>query len=232
MTQGFGFPNLVGVFLQNAPTPLPTMDNQPALVDLALEGLPFGAIVNFKVRNGTNERGRWLVRAELKSLQYGFIRRLSSIALNLAPGETSSPQRLTFDGIPRDSYEATIRLEKSTGQLESTVVQTVDVGGPAQTTRFRQQESAFFLGSVVFADGPAVPAGTVLSARVGGQQGGSVVIRSPGTFGIGTDPLLVRNNLAAPGAVVTFFVNGLRAVETAPYRPDGQPQRVTLTVPR
>lgn len=231
MTQ-FGFPNLLGVFLQNAPAPLPTMNNQAALVDLALEGLPFGAIVNFKVRNGTNAPGRWLVRVELKSLQYGFIRRGSSIALNLAAGDTSSPQRIVFDGIPRDGYEATIRLEKSTGQLESTVVQTVEVGGPSQTTRFRQQESAFFLGSVVFADGPAVPPGTVLTARVGGRQGGSVVIRSPGTFGIGTDPLLVRNNLASAGDPVSFFVDGLRAVETAPYRPDGQPQRVTLTVPR
>lgn len=232
MTQGFGFPNLLGVFLQNAPAPLPTMNNQAALVDLALEGLPFGAIVNFKVRNGTTASGRWLVRVELKSLQYGFIRRRSSIALNLAAGDTSSPQRIVFDGLPRDSYEATIRLEKSTGQLESTVVQTVEVGGPAQTTRFRQQESAFFLGSVVFADGPAVPPGTVLTARVGGRQGGSVVIRSPGTFGIGTDPLLVRNNLASAGDPVTFFVDGLRAVETAPYQPDGRPQRVTLTVPR
>ena len=104
MTQGFGFPNLLGVFLQNAPTPLPTMNNQAALVDLALEGLPFGAIVTFKVLNGTNESGRWLVRVELKSLQYGFIRRGSSIALNLAAGETSGPQRISQRGPSDQEY--------------------------------------------------------------------------------------------------------------------------------
>ncbi len=228
----FGFPDPLGVFIQMGQLDRQTT-GQPVLVDATVESLPFGILSTFQVRNDTRTSGRWVVILRAQSLQFGFQRTRTSQAVDLAPGQTSQPLRLDVTGLPRDSYEVELRLEERPGGgVVSSTVQTVEVGGPAVPTRVRREEAAFYFGSATFSDGPSVPAGTILTARVGGLQSGNVVLRSPGTFGIGTDPLLVRNTRATPGDTVTFFVDGFQATETASYQPDGVPRRVNLTVTR
>ena len=228
----FGFPGPLGVFLQMAQLD-PTTRNQVLLVDAEVETLPFGLLASYRVRNDTPRTGSWVVLLNAQSFQYGFQRTRTGQVLNLAPGETSQPQQLDITGLPRDAYDVELTLEERPGGARvSTIAKTVEVGGPVQAVRVRREESAFYFGSAEFADGPSVPAGTVLTARVGGTQSGSIILRSPGTFGIGTDPLLVRNAQANPGDTVTFFVNGFQATETASYNPDGIPRRLTLTIVR
>ncbi len=155
--------------------------------------------------------------------------------MDLAPGQTSEVQTLQVTGLPRDVYDVELRLEdERTLTVVSALEQMVRVTGGAMPTEIRPETASSFFGTVNFflpEDGPAVPAGTTLSARVGGRRSGQVVIRSPGTFGIGTNLLLVRNPEAMPGDPVTFFVNGFMATETGTYMPNST-QRISLTVPR
>jgi hypothetical protein len=138
--------------------------------------------------------------------------------------------------LPRDVYAVELRLEdERTRSVVSALEQTVRITGGAMPTETRPETASIFFGTVNWflpEDGPGVPAGMTLSARVGGRRAGQVVIRSPGTFGIGTDLLLVRNVEAMPGDTVTFLVDGFMATETASYDPTGLPRRISLTVPR
>ena len=149
---------------------------------------------------------------------------LPAAASGLAPGETSELQTLQVSGLLRDVYDVELRLEdERTRTVVSALEQTVRVTGAEMPTEIHPETASvdFFLPE----NGPVVPAGTTLSARVSGRRGGQVVIRSPGTFGIGTPTLLVRNPEAMPGDTVTCFVNGFMAMETGTYMPNSTQPR-------
>ena len=214
-------------------TPRLARAGQAVFVDPSIQPLVFGIEASFRVRNDADRPGRWLPVVRATASTFDLERFRTGTQIDLSPGQTSELQTLRVTGLPRDTYEVELRLEEAqTREQVNVVVQTVRITGGEEPSGFAPGQPQQFFGTVEFADGIAVPAGTVLSARIGGLAAGSVVLRQPGVFGIGTDPLPVFSAEAMAGDPVVFLVNGFQATETAPYEPGGLPDRITLTVPR
>ena len=88
-----------------------------------------------------------------------------------------------------------------------------------------------FYGNVAI-DGSPAPAGTVVTAMIGGTACGSVEVTSPGRYG---DPdwnlgnrLLVTGTEGQNGETITFLVDGGAADQTAPFTP-GRVTRLDLS---
>lgn len=206
-------------------------------VDPRIEAQPFGLTALFRVRNDSSLPGRFLPRVRVTSLQFRTVRDRFGPRIELAAGQESAPIRVTHTNLREDRYEVELALlDEDTRRPVNSIIQNIDLTPGRQplgaAAGAAVAVSAIYTGSATFADGLPVPAGFVLSARVGGQQAGQVALRTAGSFGFGTPALVVRNNQAVAGDPVTFFVNSFQAVETAPYQPNGFPQRLTLTFPR
>lgn len=90
---------------------------------------------------------------------------------------------------------------------------------------------AEFSGTITI-DGSPAPAGTVITARFGDRDCGSLTLAAAGVYGGDTlfdNRLLVNGEDADAGKTVTFFVDGVRAQETAVYTP-GASSHLALTV--
>ncbi|MCE5338763.1 MAG: hypothetical protein LLF90_08780 [Methanomicrobiaceae archaeon] len=90
---------------------------------------------------------------------------------------------------------------------------------------------AEFTGSVTI-DGSPAPAGTVITARIGDRDCGSLTLTAAGAFGGDSTfdkRLLVGGEDGDAGKTITFFVDGVRAAETVVYAP-GTPTILALTV--
>ena len=206
---------------------------QGTFVDPEISAQEFAIVATFKIRNDGLERGRWVPRLRVDGLTFEDERVRTGERVVLPAGQTSELQTIRVFGLPAQRYNADLILvDRDTDELVSSISRQVEVVGDAPLTTPEQFASSTFFGTVNWADGPAVREGFVLSAWINGQRAGSVNIRSAGTFGTGTNPLVVRDPTAAPGAVVSFTVNGFTALETASYQPDGLPRRISLTVPR
>ncbi len=80
---------------------------------------------------------------------------------------------------------------------------------------------AEFWGSVTI-DGNPAPAGTVITARIGNHNTGSLTLESAGVYGgdaLFDKRLLVNGEDDDVGKTITFFVGGARATRTAVYTP-------------
>ncbi|MDD2260237.1 MAG: PKD domain-containing protein, partial [Acholeplasmataceae bacterium] len=89
-----------------------------------------------------------------------------------------------------------------------------------------------FYGNMTIGDSPA-PAGTVITAMIGGTAYGSVEVADAGRYG---DPdwslgnrLLVTATSDLKGETIAFFVDGAAAEQTAPFTP-GEVTRLDLSV--
>jgi hypothetical protein len=90
---------------------------------------------------------------------------------------------------------------------------------------------AEFWGSVTI-DGNPAPAGTVITARIGDHDTGSLTLESAGVYGgdaLFDRRLLVNGEDDDVGKAITFFVDGARATRTAVYTP-GTSTRLDLVV--
>ncbi len=90
---------------------------------------------------------------------------------------------------------------------------------------------AEFTGSVTI-DGSPAPAGTVITARIGDRDCGSLTLTTAGVFGGDSTfdtRLLVSGEDGDAGKTITFFVDGVPAAETVVYAP-GTPTILALTV--
>lgn len=91
---------------------------------------------------------------------------------------------------------------------------------------------AEFWGSVTINGDPA-PVGTIITAWIEGNESGSLTLDTAGFYGgyaIFDKRLLVCGGEGDVGKIVTFFVNGVKASETAVYTP-GSSTRLDLTTP-
>ncbi|TAJ45803.1 hypothetical protein CUJ86_03590 [Methanofollis fontis] len=101
--------------------------------------------------------------------------------------------------------------------------------GPPAATAIPAFPSEFY-GTVHIGGEPA-PAGTLITAFIGGVERGSVTTTSSGTYGgPGTfdQRLVVRGTEEESGLVITFTINGVETGETAVYRP-GETIELDLT---
>jgi hypothetical protein len=90
---------------------------------------------------------------------------------------------------------------------------------------------AEFWGSVTI-DGNPAPAGTVITARIDGRDCGSLTLTTAGVYGGDATfdkRLLVCGRDDDAKKTITFFVDGMRAAETAVYTP-GTSARLDLAV--
>jgi len=90
---------------------------------------------------------------------------------------------------------------------------------------------AEFWGTVTI-DGSPAPVATVITARIGDRDCGSLVIERAGVYGgdaIFDKRLLVSGEEGDVGETITFFVDGARAAGTAVYTP-GTSTRLDLVV--
>ncbi len=90
---------------------------------------------------------------------------------------------------------------------------------------------AEFWGSVTI-DGAPAPAGTVIIARIDGRDCGSLTLDVAGVYGgdaIFDKRLLVSGEADDKEREITFFVNDVKAVETAIYTP-GTSKRLDLSI--
>ncbi len=105
------------------------------------------------------------------------------------------------------------------------------IGGAAATTPLPPPLPCSFFGSVTV-DGDPAPAGTVVTALIGGSECGSLTTSESGTYG-GSEAwdlkLLVQSDEADVGQTIIFRVNDALARETATYTP-GNVQNLDLTV--
>lgn len=214
-----------------------TTEGRVNFVDPRIEALPFGLTAIFRVRNDSRLPGRFIPRVRVTSLQFRTERDRWGPRIELAPGQESAPIRVTHTNLRQDRFAVELALlDEATRMPVNSLVQNVDLTVGRQplgaAAGAAVAVSAIYTGTVRFADGLNIPAGFVLSARVGGRSSGQVPIHTAGSFGFGTPALVVRNSEAMAGDPVTFFINSFQAVETAPYQPGGFPQRLTLTFPR
>ena len=89
---------------------------------------------------------------------------------------------------------------------------------------------AEFSGSVTI-DGNPAPAGTVITARIGDRDCGSLTLAA-GAYGGDTlfdERLIVSGGEDDAGETISFFIDGVRAHETAVYTP-GASSRLALTM--
>jgi hypothetical protein len=78
-----------------------------------------------------------------------------------------------------------------------------------------------FGGSVTINGSPA-PAGTTISAFIGGEERGSYVMDEAGTYGgagVFDDRLIVQGSAEEMGEVISFQINGYDADQTGEYQP-------------
>ncbi|MCE5338489.1 MAG: PKD domain-containing protein [Methanomicrobiaceae archaeon] len=90
---------------------------------------------------------------------------------------------------------------------------------------------AEFSGSVTIGGSPA-PAGTVITARIGDRDCGSLTLTTAGVYGGDSTfdtRLLVCGGDDDAGKTITFFVDGVKAAGTAVYTP-GTSVRLDITV--
>jgi len=77
-----------------------------------------------------------------------------------------------------------------------------------------------FYGTVSLTGQPAPP-GTLITAVLNGEERGSIVTTDPGHFGDPTGPfgirLTVQGNTSEKGSVISFFISGYPAAETAVF---------------
>ncbi len=74
------------------------------------------------------------------------------------------------------------------------------------------------------------PVDTVVTAVVGGVERGRIVTTMPGWYGLGTDPNLLVQGEIDQDSLVEFYVNGVKADQTALFQ-SGNVEQVNLTVP-
>jgi len=78
-----------------------------------------------------------------------------------------------------------------------------------------------FYGDVTIGGSPA-PAGTVITAKIGGTECGSIQTTDAGKYGSPDESLgnrlIVTGTADQEGAIITFYVNGVAAQETATFR--------------
>ncbi len=77
-----------------------------------------------------------------------------------------------------------------------------------------------FYGTLLDADGTAAPGGTIVVASIRGQNAGSITVTTAGEYGNADDEaakLVVWTNTLVTGDPVTFYIDGVRAAETASF---------------
>ncbi|RXE56812.1 hypothetical protein ABH15_01240 [Methanoculleus taiwanensis] len=77
-----------------------------------------------------------------------------------------------------------------------------------------------FYGTLLDSDGTAAPVGTIVVASVRGQNVGSITVTTAGEYGNAADgaaKLIVWNNALVTGDPITFYIDGVRAAETASF---------------
>ncbi|MDF2958096.1 MAG: PKD repeat domain protein [Candidatus Alkanophagales archaeon MCA70_species_1] len=80
-----------------------------------------------------------------------------------------------------------------------------------------------FYGNVTI-DGAPAPAGTEIVAKIGDEIRGSITVTEPGRYGGAgaLDPkLIVIGNTSDEGKNITFYVNGIKAEQTAVWQSGG-----------
>lgn len=95
------------------------------------------------------------------------------------------------------------------------------IGGVAVSAEETKQILPMFLtGTLFIGDKPASP-GITVYADVVGIDGGLATVMSDGLYGNASYPMMVQvgANESLKGSVVTFWVNGVQANETATYDP-------------
>lgn len=88
-----------------------------------------------------------------------------------------------------------------------------------------------FYGQVHDADGSNAPAGSIIVASVAGTPAGTITVNTPGQYGTeyeGGNKLLVWDSAISPGNTIAFYIDGVRAVESAAYESFGL-TNLTLT---
>lgn len=89
----------------------------------------------------------------------------------------------------------------------------------------------FFYGQVYDVDGKDAPAGSIVVASVAGSPAGTITVAPAGRYGTDYgdgDKLLVWTPAMRPGDTIVFYIDGVRATETAIYESGGL-TNLTLT---
>ena len=86
-----------------------------------------------------------------------------------------------------------------------------------------------FYGNVSLNGEPA-PAGTVIDAHIDGELRGSVEVTTHGRYGDNLNYLVVNGSASDDGKMIEFYVNGVRANETAVWYSMAPPRKLDLSV--
>ncbi len=81
-----------------------------------------------------------------------------------------------------------------------------------------------FYGQIRDADGSNAPAGAIIVASAAGTSAGTITVTSAGRYGTdykGGDKLIVWTPALRPGDNITFYIDGVRADESATYESGG-----------
>jgi len=78
-----------------------------------------------------------------------------------------------------------------------------------------------FYGNVTI-DGAPAPVGTEIVAKIGDEVRGNITVVEEGKYGgLHTQKLIVVGNMSDEGKNITFYVNGIRAEQTAVWHSGG-----------
>lgn len=101
--------------------------------------------------------------------------------------------------------------------------------GTAQDEQLPMNPPPGYYGSLTVNGQPA-PAGTVMTARVGGEERGSITTTGSGFYGDNPGPVKfwIRGYQNEIGTTVTFYINGVAAQQTAGLPGAGTTSRVDL----
>lgn len=86
----------------------------------------------------------------------------------------------------------------------------------------------FFYGGVTMSSVPAPP-GTVIVARTNGETRGQTTVTTTGQYGNSAPLMVTHADGDPPGAVITFFVNGVQAPQTGVFQ-EGAATRIDLSI--